>query len=306
MNRYAYHGLRVVADLDLALPECGDSPCDLGELSIRGGDTLPSVPPPLWTSERTGYAYHDLGAGRALVSRGRDGFVVGEREIEVVFETWSAEARGYLLGAVMALWFELRGWPVLHASCVGVGAGAIGILGESTAGKSTLSASLVAAGCSLVSDDLLPLVRSKAGFVAYPSAASTRLWPDSAAQFVDDIAALERVVPSREKRTLRAEALGSAASGHVSLSALYILERRRDVVEVRIEPVAPGRALAMLVALSFQGEALDRFPGRPERFQSLAGVAREVSIRRLVYPSGFDRLPAVTAAVVADLEAAIA
>jgi hypothetical protein len=183
-----------------------------------------------------------------------------------------------------------------------VGPVAVALLGDSTAGKSTLSVALLAAGSTLVSDDLLPLHRSPSGFETYPSAPTTRLWPDAAAHFVGDPSALERVVPTAEKRKVAAGALGSAdtITGPRPLAAIYAIERSRDARDVRVEPLEPSRALMALLALSFLGEPLEHLPLRAGRLAALARAAREVPVRRLRYPSGFEHLPRVAEVIIAD------
>ena len=62
-----------------------------------------------------------------------------------------------LLGPVIAYWLERAALPVLHASAVAVGGEAAAFLAGSTGGKSSLAAALVAAGCPLLSDDLVAI-----------------------------------------------------------------------------------------------------------------------------------------------------
>ena len=66
-------------------------------------------------------------------------------------------------GALLAFLLYLRGHPVLHASAVDVGDSAIGFVGASGMGKSTLAALLCADGGQLITDDVLRLDLSESG-----------------------------------------------------------------------------------------------------------------------------------------------
>ncbi|MBM9594026.1 hypothetical protein [Roseitranquillus sediminis] len=62
-----------------------------------------------------------------------------------------------LLGPVMATVLEQRGMLVLHASAIALEDRAVIFLGNKTAGKSTTAAAMVAAGCRLLSDDVVAI-----------------------------------------------------------------------------------------------------------------------------------------------------
>ena len=87
--------------------------------------------------------------------------------------------RADLLGGVFAAALHLQGLLVLHGSAVGVGETAVGFLANKGAGKSTLATALCAAGCTLVTDDTLP-VHPAPPPTAWPSMPAVRLLQDSA------------------------------------------------------------------------------------------------------------------------------
>lgn len=77
-------------------------------------------------------------------------------------------------------------WLVLHAGSVANEKGAIGFIGETGIGKSTLSTFLGQNGYSIVTDDCLVLKHDKDNFIAYPSYGSVRLNPDMARALIGD------------------------------------------------------------------------------------------------------------------------
>lgn len=60
-------------------------------------------------------------------------------------------------GALLAFLLYLRGQAVLHASAVQVGTAALGFMGYSGMGKSTLAALMCAEGARVITDDVLPI-----------------------------------------------------------------------------------------------------------------------------------------------------
>ena len=78
-----------------------------------------------------------------------------------------------------ALLFQ-RGWLALHAASVATSEGAIVILGESSTGKSTLAAALVARGWDLLADELAAVEVDATGQVlVHPTFPEIGLWPDT-------------------------------------------------------------------------------------------------------------------------------
>jgi hypothetical protein len=297
--------MRVDSEVDLGLPGFDEARPPVRRLTVLRLET-PVSPhtPPVWTSRVSGYSLYEHDDALVLANDAGQ-FRIRGGEIDVCFEPFTVEARNYFLGAVMALWIELGGSPVLHAACVAVGEGALGLLGHSTTGKSTLAAGLVAAGGRLVSDDLLPLDGRDGAYEIYPSKASTRLWPDSARYFVGDPSGLARVAATSEKRVVSASAISAISAGPASpgphpLRALYVLERTPEPTRASVEPLGSRDAFLALVSLCFAGEIVEHLPLRARRMHSLARAVRSLPVRLLRYPSGFDRVPEVCGALAED------
>ncbi len=211
----------------------------------------------------------------------------------------------WFLGTVLTYWLELRGVPVLHAASVEAAGGAIGFVADHGAGKSTLVASFVAAGHRLLGDDVLPLERRDGRTWARPGYPQMRMWPDQARRLLGSEDGLERVQPSSAKRFARVGAggFGAFCPDPRPLLALY-LPQRADGGEVAIEPVGFGEGLTHLVRHSFLTGLVEASGMAAARFARFADVVREVPVRRLTYPSGYERLAEVRAAVLADAERA--
>lgn len=84
-------------------------------------------------------------------------------------------------GPVLATWMILNDLPMLHASAVQIGSGAVVFVGNSGSGKSTIAAALVGAGAVAITDDVCRLAEHDGVWVCYPDAGQLRLRNESAA-----------------------------------------------------------------------------------------------------------------------------
>ena len=210
-----------------------------------------------------------------------------------------------LLGPVLAYWLERQGICALHAAAVAVEGRAIAFMAANHGGKTGLAAALMAAGVPLLSDDLLPIERRDGRLFAHPGYPQMRMWPDEVEHFPVRRRTLARVHPRLDKLRVPVGegAFGAFHSDALPLACLYVPERTAaegPASEIRIAPLSPRRALIELVRCSFSPFLVEAAGLQPGRLDLLAGLARSVPVRRLVYPSGFEHLPEVRRAVLAD------
>lgn len=200
------------------------------------------------------------------------------------------------LGPVMSYWFELRGLPTLHASAVSINGGAVAFVSRHGGGKSGLAAAMVRAGFPLLTDDLLVLEERESRWEARPAYPEMRMWPDEAAHFVGPPEDLPLVQADSEKRRVAVGngGFGSFLDASTPLACIYLASRRPETGgEIEIQPVSRSEALIELVRHSFSPRLVEAAGLQPARLDRLARLVRAVPVRRLVYPSSFDRLPEV-------------
>jgi hypothetical protein len=116
------------------------------------------------------------------------------------------------------------------------------------------------------------------------------------------------VEPGAEKRRVPIGpggfgAFASEVSPAAPLAGIYLLDRRdpEGCRSPAIAPLSRREALIELVRHSFLPHLVEAVGLQPARLDLLSRLVRDVPMRRLLYPSGFARLPEVAAAVRQDI-----
>jgi hypothetical protein len=214
-----------------------------------------------------------------------------------------------LFGMVLGLWLERRGTLALHASGAVVGDAAVAFLATKGGGKTTTATAMVAAGDPLLTDDLLALDLTGDEVCAQPGYPQLRLWPEQADHFLGGHEHLDLVHPAFTKRRVVVggpDGFGELADGPRRLRRIYLPAREEPGAAagdhaVRVEPVAGQQALIELVRHTFLPQEVHRFGWQDRRLAELGRLVAEVPVRRLRYPSGLERLPALVRAIRADV-----
>lgn len=188
----------------------------------------------------------------------------------------------YLQGPILSFVLRLRGVVCLHASSVVIEGQAVAFGGYSGAGKSTLAAAYCASGFSLLTDDVLPLVKKKGTIFAVSGYPRLRLYENSSPGFGVSGADLPHLSSNWEKRYLD---LGDKnlpfLAGAIPIRCIYIFDWSKAGIEIpEILPVRPAEAIPLLAALSYGNKLLDDEMKRIE-FHFLADVAENVAVKTI-------------------------
>jgi hypothetical protein len=194
---------------------------------------------------------------------------------------------------------------MLHCAATVIDDLAVGFLASNRGGKSSLAASFLQAGYPLLTDDILPIEAVSPRFLGRPGYPSMRFWPAEAEHFLGRSEDFPRVHPSLTKRRVAVErdGLGSFHRRPTPIGCLYIPERYEadsPNAAVEITPFAPAAAVMELLHHSFIPHAVQALGWQRHRLPSFAQLLQTVPLRRLRYPSGFEHLPRVREAVLAD------
>lgn len=199
-----------------------------------------------------------------------------------------------MLGRVLGLWLESKGLPVLHGGCLGFAKGAVGVLGKSGMGKSTLCMAGVKAGVRLISDDLIPLALDSGAWNVAPGLPQMRLWPDTGHHYFGNFEQFERVHPDYLKRKLTPDSrLGLAmACAPACLQAVVVLIRTEasQVGGFQWRRLYAADAMVQLIGQSYNVEILQALGWQKKRLSALAKLAEMVPVWELTYQSGFEKL----------------
>lgn len=214
--------------------------------------------------------------------------------------------RHLLLDQILPLVLNYKGKEVLHGAAVVTPYGACAFVGPTGTGKSTLAASFLSAGYSVLTDDCVVLDGRGGDIVAVPAYPGLRLWDDAIAALFGTTGSCAPVAHYTPKQrfttTLSATPFCSSA---VPLAGIYVLASSDAAHAIpastpEIYPLARREALMTLLSLAFKLDILDHRMLTRE-FDFLHRLVTRIPVRRLTVPDSLAALPAVHAAVLHDL-----
>ncbi len=213
-----------------------------------------------------------------------------------------ADIEHMLAGPVIGLALQMQGQVQLHAGAVVIDGRAVAFAAPHGTGKSTLTAAFVRAGHCLLTDDLLPLVPTAAGFTALHSLPRMKLWGDSLAALGEDERGYDTVLSWGAKRRITVdERWGEVEHEGRPLAAVYLLAPHPDpAMPIEFSAVDGATAALQLVANMYMADML-RGARAVNALDAAARLAAMAPVRRVSYCRAYDNLPALRAAIVADV-----
>jgi hypothetical protein len=265
------------------LPWAGeDRPVDI---TIRIGEVPRDLPGAVQTTPLV--QVNDAGWVRYTVRNVATYLVKGGREITIdtPHSPDTPDIALFLLGSVFGFLCHQRGLLPLHASCVAFGDRAIAFAGASGMGKSTISASLLAQGAQLVSDDVTVIdVHAPGGPMALPSFPRQKLWRDT-------LDALDLSPGRRLRGTVEMEKFDRPAGGlfratPVRLAEVCELRSRVREEKPKLIPCEGLLAVRMLHRNIYRHRAATMLGFGSRLLQDAALLAKTLSHRTLLMPDG--------------------
>jgi len=206
----------------------------------------------------------------------------------------------YLHGTLMAIILRQRGLMVLHASSVARDGRAIGFVGDSGWGKSTLADYFCQQGYDLINDDVMAIELSPSGpCYARPGGRHIRLRPGSGAWLHQEYTRFDPLVPGSSRR-IRYVTDAQRVRVKLPLERLYILEPGY-AAETQVLPLPPAHALLHLVHHTRVLDLNHQDWFQAQHFEQANMLIHRLPIRLLRRAYGLDELASVVEQVERDL-----
>jgi hypothetical protein len=290
-----------------------DFPCDLGRPSagpvdvyVRADSTLavPEGPPTVSLPLR------NPDGGRGVFVYARQGETIIVVDSVAVF-CCTAHGVGYhmlrplpleslvwqLFGFVFSFWLESRGRRVFHGAAIQVNERhAIGLLGHSGAGKSSLAVAFARLGCRVLGDDHLIIDAHEGGLYAGPALPWLKLDPDAATVLDLDIRAMPALHARARKRRFDLPEAWQAPLP-IPLRRLLILNRGGAVTPSIGPNLSAAEALRRLLRHSSVPRTAQALGFSGDRLTVLARLTAEIPVGVLDYPDDLRALPEVATAL---------
>lgn len=219
-------------------------------------------------------------------------------------ETPPETIRHLFLDQVIPPLLNLRGREALHASAIGIAAGACAFIGMSGQGKSTLASAFHVLGFPVLCDDCLVLKDDPDSVLVEPAYPGLRLWHDSRGILFGNEQSTLPVSHYNDKQRILTPDMGSESGEFLPLRGIYSLLRNENGESTRtsaIEPLSIREAFMELISYAFRLDLTDQAMIL-RQMQVLERVAKEVPVRRLRLPDDLGALPAARELILRDLE----
>lgn len=286
MFSYFAYGLNIQSEI--AIPEfiAADSDCN-AEVTIRieNDRSLADYLPEQVVEEagyfklsRTDAVFYIRNAGLFFINEGSKIFIIPSPE--------SSEAllRSYIVGTVMGIALYQQGLLVLHASAVNLHREAVAFLGVSGEGKSSAAAAFQAVNCTVMTDDVAPVILGGRAPMLVPGFPQIKLSRESAAALDHDFESLAVLGSTPIKRGYRLHQQFSQTP--LPLRHIYVLSSDSDF---SIEPLSHQEAVVELSRHS-RPSTLYHKPDA-QHFLQCAALAKICPVYRLRRPRNIELLP---------------
>jgi len=271
-DRYKLFGLCVASELDL--PELVRAPDDQpADVAIRCGALLDGLATDSGASMAGAAMVLNIpDVARYLISDGR------EILVEAITGASERNVRLFLLGSAFGALLHQRGLLPLHANAIEVDGRAIGFLGHSGAGKSTIAAWFHDRGHPILADDVCVVTFGEDGRpLAHPGIPRFRLWRDALERRGDDADQYQRSFDGMDKYDVPTS-LGPTRDS-IALDRLYLLGRsKREAVLPAIRRLSGVAAVDALIANTYRGAYLKMMGGAARHAAACIALARAIPI----------------------------
>ena len=294
MYSYCLYGLNIESDIELRalLPSRGevDVVFRLGQIQNK---------PPL--GDRKSIAHWSKKDAACITYKDIATFLIqngNEIIIEPEYDKSLNDIVQILLGVAISVILYQRGFLVLHCSLIEVDGYAIGFLGHSGFGKSSLATTFYEKGYHLISDDLGVIEFNNNDQIdVYAGYPQFKLWSDTIETIGINPNDLPYISSKYNKRT-RLLTNRFVKSPRIPLKCLYVLDIGD---EIEISEIKGYDAIIELVEFTFDIQLIEITDGLAKHFDQCAKLAKSITIKRLQRPWSLDSMPKIIQAIENDV-----
>lgn len=207
------------------------------------------------------------------------------------------EINHLLLGTALSVILYQRGFLVLHCSLVEMNGYAVGFIGHSGNGKSSLATAMYEHGHKLISDDLAVIDQIDGQYVVYSGFPQLKLWPDLIESIGINPDNLPRITDHFTKRTRRLNERFVDVR-YVPIQQFYILNKGDNI---DITPIKGHQSVIEFVGFSYDIELIKAINQLGNHFLQCSQLAQQINIKQLTRPWSLDRMPDVIQAIEDDM-----
>lgn len=265
-------------------------------------EDLPQPPYDRWIAEsgEVMAEFYREKSGLRVRFSGKADFCVGTKPLSVTCNPVPAAARSALAtlwhNSMLPLLDNYSGGVSLHGSACVIDRKAVGFIGASRRGKTTLAAACARAGHAFMAEDAIRLSAAGTGYEVLPARPLLRLFEDSAAHLAGST---DECSPADGKVDITASQTFNHHDQPARLQAIYLLGNGA-ATSTAFTPLGQQDALAELMRHAFILDIEDK-PRLTAHFDRLAQLARHVPCIRMDFPRQFSELSNVVKRLAADV-----
>ncbi len=217
-------------------------------------------------------------------------FIIRPKEIVCFIEIDDLRAVAEIdfLDAVIPMYMEMAGTPVLHASAVEVDGNAVIFTSSTGGGKSILAGGLAKRGAGFITDDVAAFTRFSSTYHIFPGYPQLRLWPD-AAECLFGNRHHECIDQDWQKHRSFVNDWAEFRGASCPVGAVYILEKQETANDrVSIRPLKGHKKIITCLQNSPAFSALD-IQAKADRIDFFAGLMSRIPVKQLSFPKDFER-----------------
>ncbi len=292
---YNLYGFSVASEIALPylLPSIGGEP----DVHIVYGDvprslTDPTTASTYWQVAQREFLFDMAGVAGYLVRNGQ------HIRVAPYPDATEDDIRVYLMGTVLAVLLQQRGFFVLHASTIETSSGAVLFTGHSGLGKSTLLAAMLQRGYAMLTDDKAAMILDDSGNpLTVPGFPANRLWSETVNKLVYPQDNLTRLRPSLDKYVLPVR---NFCSKQLKVRAIYqLLSHDRD--EISLIPLTGIECFQAIVHNIFEPYIAHALKLGPHNFKVTEALIARARVVRVTRPNHNFQLDELVAHIEEDL-----